>query len=237
MKRKTSFKIVVTLAIILFVFGFPTLRFWFRNMRATIDNNVMVADDEHTLIATQPDEFLVVDKIIDDTIQDKDVIDDETDNIKDNIIDNIIEEDVTVTYPNSAKFSIVETYANSQADGGGSMLWMLNVSYDGSNASNLLADKGLYLVQKTLYGDENSSSEKWFSLSHAFYLDEEEGFNSTGYLNGYAHSVQFAVVNIAPDDVEFGTYSEGLLTADNFVGISHVYFNLYFGAAAFSCAA
>jgi hypothetical protein len=125
--------------------------------------------------------------------------------------------------------NVTESYANSQADGSGSILWELTVNYGGLNASDLLAQDGYYLIFKVSCSADGSESDKWYAFVDAFYLDEEEGYNSTGYLNGSVYSVQFAVVTVAPGDAEFGRY-DNELSAWDFVAVSEVYYNQYFAA-------
>jgi hypothetical protein len=130
--------------------------------------------------------------------------------------------------PTDAGFVIVEDYKNSMADGSGAMLWNLNVSYYELNASDLLAQHGLYLVFKSYYTADGEVSSNWYSFAHAFYNEETESYTSTGYLNGYVHSLQFAVVDVAPDDTELGGYNNVELSSSNFKAISGIFYNNYF---------
>jgi hypothetical protein len=109
------------------------------------------------------------------------------------------------------------------------MLWNLTVNYGGLNASDLLAQKGYYLVFKVNGGADGNESDKWYAFVDAFYLDEEADYNSMGYLNASVYSVQFAVLTVAPDDTAFGGYDNALSVSD-FVAIGEVYYNQYFAA-------
>jgi hypothetical protein len=117
-------------------------------------------------------------------------------------------------------------------DGNGTQLWMLNVSYDALNASKLLEEKGYYLVFKMIYSDPADGTEQWYAFTHAFYLEEFESHNSTGYLNGYIHSVQFAVVDVKPDDEHYGAYDHGSLDESNFIATSEIFYNQHFTISA-----
>jgi hypothetical protein len=108
------------------------------------------------------------------------------------------------------------------------MLWNLTVSYGELNASDLLKEKGYYLVFKVSYSAEGDADEKWYAFDNAFYLDEEDGYNSMGYLSSLVYSVQFAVVAVAPTDSVLGAYDS--LTESDFVSLSEVYYNEYFAA-------
>jgi hypothetical protein len=124
---------------------------------------------------------------------------------------------------------VEEEYKNSMADGTGAMLWNLNVSFDGLNATNLLEKHGLHLVYKVNYSTDSSS--EWYSFAHTF-LEEFESHNATGYLNGYVHSIQFAVVNVDPDDTVMGGYINVELERSNFIATGNVHYNNYYNECA-----
>jgi hypothetical protein len=147
----------------------------------------------------------------DDTI-DHDDVDDEKNNVFDTIDLNLW---------------IEEFYSNSQADGYGSMLWMLNVSYNGLNATDLLAQHGYYLVYRTAYEGHDIQERTWYSFVHSVYFLEEATYNSTGFMP-QTKAIQFAVVKAAPTDEVFGGYDNLKLTYEHFVGLSRVYVNSYF---------
>jgi hypothetical protein len=159
------------------------------------------------------------------TTPDEDNNDNNVEGDKDNNV-----EDETEDEPIIGNFTIVEDYKNSMADGSGKMLWNLNVSFNELNASDLLAQHGLYLVFRCVYSADGESTSEWYSFAHGFYEEETEGYNSTGYLNGYIYSIQFAVVDVAPDDTVLGGYFNVELTQSNFKAISEIFYNLYFNA-------
>jgi hypothetical protein len=138
-----------------------------------------------------------------------------------------IDDDTVIETPEvtGKGFTIDSFYTNSQANGGGVWLWMVNVSYNEMNASDLLSEKGLYLVFKLNGSDEEA---KWYAFSYAFYLEEADGYNSTGYMNSSVSDVQFAVVNVKPDDESYGGYDAGTLTEENFIDITEVLYNEYY---------
>jgi hypothetical protein len=138
------------------------------------------------------------------------------------------EEDKKVTEFNSAGFDFKEDIKNSMADGSGAMLWNLSVNYNELNASDLLAQHGLYLVFRCAYSADGINHSEWYSFAYAIYNDETENYNSVGYLNGYIYAIQFAVVNVAPNDDYMGGYAGEELSSDNFVAVSKVIYNPHF---------
>jgi hypothetical protein len=130
----------------------------------------------------------------------------------------------------SLGFTVNETYKNSMADGSGTMLWNLDVSYNQLSAGNLLEQNGLYLVFRSAYSADGENTSNWYTFAHAFYNDEAENYTSTGYMNKYIYSIQFAVVDVAPNDTEFGGYDDVQIEEDNIIAISAIYYNQYFAA-------
>jgi hypothetical protein len=124
-------------------------------------------------------------------------------------------------------FTIEEDYKNSMANGTGAMLWNINVNYNGLNASDLLAQDGLYLVYKITYSEDIENASTWYAFANSFF-EESENYNSTGYMNKYVYSIQFAVVDVEPDDTTFGSYENVALTDSNFIAVSNIYYNLYY---------
>jgi hypothetical protein len=208
MKKTNSSKIVLTLtaALVVLLLVIFFISYGQQSVGNAYAGNSNVLEEESYSISTLPDDYLISENDGDDFVAD---------------IEEGRKED------KEQLLLVEEFYTNSQANGGGKMLWMLTVSYDGLNASDLLEQHGLYLVHKMTYSEDENDG-KWHSFAHAFYLDEEEGYNSTGYLNGYIYSVQFAVVNVAPDDANLGAYENVVLTEENFIDISEIYYNLHF---------
>jgi hypothetical protein len=123
-----------------------------------------------------------------------------------------------------------ELFTNTHADGSGTMLWGLKVSYKLQNASTLLQNEGKYLVLKFSTSEDTHESAKWFAFTHSSFFDEEETHNFTGFFNKYVYAVQFAVVDVAPDDSLYGSYDAIKLQEENFVALSDVYYNVHYAA-------
>lgn len=257
MKKKTSFYLVVTLTIVFiaYLISVAILLSSKWHTKSTVADREITTETKTT--PTQPDDHFIIedfsnseikDNVVkpeesivitapDDTkvdeIYDDVIIDDSDDTSSDDDVTDVTpptEDDSYVSGPVIYNFVVVEEYQNSMADGSGKMLWNLNVSYNDLNASDLLAQHGLYIVFKTNFDADGENSTQWYSFAYAFYNEEGENYNSTGYLNGYVYSIQFAIVDIAPDDIEMGGYNDGLLTDDNFITFSDIFVNQYFAA-------
>lgn len=198
-----------------------------------LPDNYLIEENSNDIVDTIPPENS--DNITNDTdvipeIPNDEFLEEEIPNppiIEDEEIPPIIDEDKEE--PEPSKWNITEKYINSQEDGNGTILWELLISYDNLNASNLLETNQTYLIFKIMT-NENSNTANWYAFSHAFYLDEFDNYNSTGCLNNLVHSIQFAVVTIAPDDSDFGGYNLNTLTQEHFISISEVFYNTQYNS-------
>lgn len=214
------------------------------------ETDVVLPDDDGESDATTPDDDgennveppVEDDKSDDDTTDKDDDADDNNPDKDDNDTelppsnddedeqpDNSDDDSDEINAP-SDNLTVSVNYTNSQADGYGTMLWRLKVSYNGLNATDLLEKEGKYLIYKVYYGENSDLTEAWYSFAYAVqldYLEEGADYNATGYLNGYAQAIQFAVVDIAPDDDFLGKYDSTLLKNKNFIALSEIYTNEY----------
>jgi hypothetical protein len=126
------------------------------------------------------------------------------------------------------KIVVTQSYQNSMADGSGSMLWTISVSYDGKNAAELSEEDGLYLVYYISYGEEYGDWG-WYAFETEFTVTvNEEGCTVLYGLPNMTKSVRFAIVKKAPSDSFLGGYADDELSESDFVSVSEVYYNSYF---------
>jgi hypothetical protein len=140
--------------------------------------------------------------------------------------DDTVDSDEDNSEEEQKEIVVTQSYQNSLADGSGSMLWTISVSYDGKNAAEL-ADEGLYLVYYISYGEGGDWG--WYAFESEFTVTvNEEGQTVLYGLPNITKSVRFAVVKKAPLDSFLGGYAEGELSESDFVSVSDVYYNSYF---------
>jgi hypothetical protein len=123
---------------------------------------------------------------------------------------------------------VTQSYQNSMADGTGTMLWTISVSYDGKNAADLSEEDGLYLIYFISYGEEYGDSG-WYAFEAEFSVTvNEEGCTVLYGLPNLTKSVRFAVVKKTPSDSFLGGYSAEELSDSDFLAVSEIYYNSYF---------
>jgi hypothetical protein len=232
--QKLSLNLLVVLSCICFVLGFIAC-FYFIPQTGSSDAETVIEPitNERDLVVTLPDDFLVETLPKDVPPFGGEVADGSVDGVENPPVVGETPDDNQEELPeeDQVPLNVTESYANSQADGTGSTLWNLTVNYGGLNASDLLAQDGYYLVFKVSYSVAGDTSEKWYAFVNAFYFDEEEGYNSTGYLSSIVYSAQFAVVTVAPTGNALGSY-ENAFSENEIVAMSEIYYNQYFQGSA-----
>jgi hypothetical protein len=186
----------------------------------TVDPNEDNSDNEENSDEDNSDNEEDSDEDNSDNEEDSD--EDNSDNEEDSDEDNSDNEEA------QKKIVVTQSYQNSMADGSGSMLWTISVSYDGKNAAELSEEDGLYLVYYISYGEEYGDWG-WYAFETEFTVTvNEEGCTVLYGLPNMTKSVRFAIVKKAPSDSFLGGYADDELSESDFVSVSEVYYNSYF---------